>query len=54
MSVTDDFMVMAYTKTEEQLRETLESMRKTWRYVTYDCYRARKTTEIPSKRKLNK
>lgn len=55
MSVTDDFMVVGYARTEEHLQEMLETMRKTWRYVTYDGYRSRKTTaEVPSRRKLKK
>lgn len=54
MSITDDFDVVAYAKTEEQLKECLEHLKKTWRYVIYDCYRARKITEISSKRKTKK
>lgn len=54
MSVGDYYHVCGYARTEEHLKELIEHLKKTWRYVEYSCYRARVCAEQPSKRKAKK
>jgi|AGFT01.1.fsa_nt_gi hypothetical protein len=55
MSVSDSYHVCGYARTEEHLKELIEHLKKTWRYVEYNCYRARKFVEQPqTKRKVKK
>lgn len=55
MSVGDYYHVCGYAKTEEHLKELVEHLKKTWRYVEYSAYRTRKFAEQPqTKRKVKK
>lgn len=55
MSVSDSYHVCGYARTEEHLKELIEHLKKTWRYVEYNTYRARKWAEPQqSKRKVKK
>lgn len=50
MSVTDSYRVCGYARTEEHLNDMVERMKKTWRYVDFDSYRAKVCPEQPTKR----
>lgn len=54
MSVSDNYFVCGYARTEEHLKELIEHLKKTWRYVEYNSYRARPYVEQPTKRKTRK
>lgn len=47
MSVGDCYHVCGYARTEEHLKELVEHLKKSWRYVEYSSYRARKWNEQP-------
>ena len=54
MSVGDCYYVCGWARDEEHLKELVEHLKKTWRYVEYNSYRARAYVEPPSKRKIKK
>lgn len=55
MSLTDDFHVMGFARTEEHKNGLVEHMKKTWRYVDVSGYRAHKYVEpkLKTRRKKN-
>lgn len=54
MSVGDCYYVCGWARDEENLKELVEHLKKTWRYVEYSGYRARVCEPQPSKRKPRK
>lgn len=54
MSVGDCYYVCGWARDEENLKELVEHLKKTWRYVEYNAYRARVCEPKPSNRKPRK
>ncbi|AFH20964.1 hypothetical protein CL97_gp080 [Cronobacter phage CR9] len=54
MSLGDSYHVCGYARDEENLKELMEHLKKTWRYVEYTAYKAKAYVEPPSKRKVKK
>lgn len=40
MSIDGEYMVLGYADKKESLDEMIEKYSKTWRYLTWDSYRA--------------
>lgn len=50
MSAADEYFIAGWAGDEENLKELLESLRKTWRYCDPVSYRARECSPQPVKR----
>ena len=51
MGVDTDRYVMGFASNEEDLKEVMDNLKKTWRHVYASGYRVRKMPEPQSKRK---
>ena len=53
MSNTDNYHVCGWAVDEENLKDLVDHLKKTWRYVEYNSYRSRvcEVKPEPSKRK---